>query len=164
MKKLLIASSLMLSMSYASSSYAAEPATIGAAAVAESAAVATAVTVGTIGVAAIAGVATAELMNHYVFNGCNNEGACDAGAEGTYTGAIFGTGGSLGALVAVGSGMSGLTAIGSSIGGGAVTGLCLLVAAPVVTAAVFGAAYYSWVDYNSDNGQTVNLQIIQPSP
>jgi len=162
MKKLLIASSLVLSMSYVSSSYA-ETATIGAA-VAESTAfstttavvTATAVTVGTIALAAGAGYGTVKVMNNIAFSNCRNDGACDAGAMGTAVGAVFGTGSSFGILMAAGPSMSGLTAIGSSVGGGAVAGACMLIAAPVVTAAVFGTAYYYWNVY-SPSLQTISI-------
>ena len=165
MKKLLVASTIALSMSFATSSHALDPVTAGAAAAggvadaavgagaavsgaagaAVGAAAAAGIAVGVVGGAGVAGYGTAELMNNNLLNGCKNIKACDKAKEGTYTGAALGTGGVIGALAVAGADVAGLAAIGSVVGGGAIAGAVTLVAAPIVAAAVVGGVMYWWV-------------------
>jgi hypothetical protein len=175
MKKLLIISSLALSMSYMSSSYAVDPVTAGVAAGAaevavESAAIAAgaggaakaavlvgaasaATAVGTTAVGIGAGYGTAKLMNDQLFTeGCEGkEEACKNAKIGTYTGATLGTLGVLSAVAMEGISTAGLATIGSAIGGGAIAGAATLVAAPIIAAAAVGGATYWWFARDTNN-------------
>jgi len=169
MKKLLVASTIALSMSFATSSHALDPVTTagaaasgaaeaatgamgaagaavgGAAGAAVGAAAAAGIAVGVVGGAGVAGYGTAELMNKSLLDGCKNKTACEKAKEGTYTGAALGTGGVIGALAVAGADVAGLAAIGGAVGGGAIAGAVTLIAAPVVAAAVVGGVMYWWV-------------------
>jgi len=180
MKKLLVASTIALSMSFATSSHALDPVTTGAVAtgaVEASAAAGTAVgsaiggavggAVGTaVGVVAATGIAatvvggagaagygTAELMNNNLLKGCKNRNACEKAKEGTYTGAALGTGGVIGAFAVAGVDTVGLAAIGSTVGGGAIAGIGVLIVAPIVAAAALGGAVYWWYSIRCELGK-----------
>ena len=163
MKKFLIISSLALSVSYMSSSYAVEPVTVGAVAGGGAAEVAAGVSaaeavaivgaagavsaVGTAGAGILGGVGTAVVMNDKLFatdneNCTGKEKACENAKIGTWTGAALGTLGVVSALAIEGVSAAGLASIGSIIGGGAVIGGATLVAAPIIAAAAVGGATY----------------------
>lgn len=161
MKKLLVASTIALSMSFATSSHALDPVTAGAAAAgAEAAGAAAGAAVGgaagaavgavtTAGIAAGvvvgaagAGYVTSELMNKYAFKGEASCSGCEPAQTATQIGAALGTGGVIGALAVAGADVAGLAAIGGAVGGGAIVGAGVLVAAPIVAAAVLGGAVY----------------------
>jgi hypothetical protein len=155
MKKLLVISSLVVSMSViapvhaelfssgAATAGAAEVAAEGAA-IAIGAGAATAVTAGV-----AAGFGTAVVMNERLFTSSNlctaNQKSCKAAQVGTYTGAGLGSAGVLAAMATCGADIAGLTALGGTIGGGLLTGIATVVIAPVAIAAAGGyAAYYWW--------------------
>ena len=171
MKKLLVASTIALSMSFATSSHALDPATAGTVAggaitqmsasgtavgsaiggaiggavgSAVGAGVVAGVAVGVVGGAGAAGYGTAVLIEDKLLDGCQDKTACEKAKVGLYHGVTLGTGGVVGALAVAGADVAGLTAIGGAIGGGAIVGTGMLIAAPIVAAAALGGAAYWW--------------------
>jgi len=172
MKKLLIASTIALSMSFATSSHALDPVTTGAVAggAAEAAtgaavgaaAAAAGIAVGVVAGAGAAGYGTAKLMDKTLLNECANATACDQARYGAYHGVALGTGGVIGALAVVGADVAGLAAIGGAVGGGAIVGAGVLVAVPIVAAAALGGVVYWWVADGKAEVQNVVEGVVAP--
>jgi hypothetical protein len=165
MNKLLVASTIALSMSFATSSHALDPVTAGAVAggaevaagvaaagaavggaagAAVGAVTAAGIAVGVVAGAGAAGYVTSELMNDYAFKGDTSCSGCEPAQTATQIGAALGTGGAIGALAVAGADVAGLAAIGGAVGGGAIAGVGVLVAAPIVAAVAIGGVVYYW--------------------
>jgi len=82
----------------------------------------------------IISLGSAKLMNNYWYSNCEQQLACEAAKLNTYAGAIVGT-----MITAILTGPT-LTIIGSSV----MVGATVLIAVPVLTAAVAGGVSYWW--------------------
>ena len=174
MKKILVVSGLVLSISTLNTAYAIEPVSTGVAVVTaiEAAEVATAATMGIVGIGVttaitgtgigiLGGAGTAVVMNRHLFSSdekrCQTHPkACEKAKVGTWTGAGLGTVGVVGTVAVISAtSATGLATIG-------VAGAAALVATPILAAVAIGGGTYWWFVAQQENPQPQAYQCTFP--
>ena len=174
MKKILLVSGLVLSISTLNTAYAIEPVSTGVAVVTaiEAAEVATAATMGIVGIGVttaitgtgigiLGGAGTAVVMNRHLFSSdekrCQTHPkACEKAKVGTWTGAGLGTVGVVGTVAVISAtSATGLATIG-------VAGAAALVATPILAAVAIGGGTYWWFVALQGNPQPQAYQCTFP--